>query len=202
MRYKIYSLKLQHSNLFSDYCWNDENLISEKRNTQSYIVIVKRSQVLLPKQRLLFDHEAEMMRRYQQLRYKNFISNTNIGYQCLRPRSHLGESEYESDTARNILTIQSDNNQYLLFMVRNLVTTFFFFKKFWMDPCSFLGPLISLFRTSGDVSSGFQRQSGQPYSHLVEGSMFLRFTSGATLLLVYVASIVVGHFPTCVIQQR
>ena len=31
-----------------------------------------------------------------------------------------------------------------------------------------MGPLISLFWTSGDVSSGFQSQSGQPYSHLVE----------------------------------
>ena len=32
----------------------------------------------------------------------------------------------------------------------------------------FMGPLIPLFRTSGDVSSGFQSQTGQPYSHLVE----------------------------------
>ena len=29
-------------------------------------------------------------------------------------------------------------------------------------------PLIPLFWTSGDLSSGFQSQSGQPYSHLVE----------------------------------
>ena len=32
----------------------------------------------------------------------------------------------------------------------------------------FVGPLILLFWTSGDVSSGFQNQSGQPYLHLVE----------------------------------
>ena len=37
-----------------------------------------------------------------------------------------------------------------------------------LDTCPFVGPLIPLFRTSGDVSSGFQRQSGQPYSRLVE----------------------------------
>ena len=32
-----------------------------------------------------------------------------------------------------------------------------------MDTCHFLGPLIPLFRTSGDVSSEFQNQNGQPY---------------------------------------
>ena len=31
-----------------------------------------------------------------------------------------------------------------------------------------MGPLILLFWTSGDVSSGFQSQSGQPYMHLAE----------------------------------
>ena len=30
-----------------------------------------------------------------------------------------------------------------------------------------MGKLIPLFWTSGDVSSGFQSQSGQPYLHLV-----------------------------------
>ena len=40
-----------------------------------------------------------------------------------------------------------------------------FLKYFLEDICSFMGPLIPLFRTSGDISSGFQSQSGQPYSH-------------------------------------
>ena len=31
-----------------------------------------------------------------------------------------------------------------------------------------MGPLIPLFLTSGDVSSGFQNQSQQPYLHLAE----------------------------------
>ena len=35
----------------------------------------------------------------------------------------------------------------------------------------FVGPLIPLFWTSGDVSSGFQSQSEQPYLHLVEAYM-------------------------------
>ena len=42
---------------------------------------------------------------------------------------------------------------------------FFFFLKFLADTCPFLGPLIPLFWISGDVSSGFQSQSGLPYSH-------------------------------------
>ena len=36
---------------------------------------------------------------------------------------------------------------------------------------SFLGPLIPLFWTSGDISSGFKSQSGQPYLHLAEAYM-------------------------------
>ena len=50
---------------------------------------------------------------------------------------------------------------------------FFFFLKFSADTCPFLGPLVPLFWISGDVSSGFQSQSGLPYSP--------RSTSGATL---------------------
>ena len=37
---------------------------------------------------------------------------------------------------------------------------FFFFFKFLLDTCPFVGPLIPLFWTSGDISSGFQSQSG------------------------------------------
>ena len=35
-----------------------------------------------------------------------------------------------------------------------------------------MGPLISLFWTSGDVSYEFKSQNGQPYSHLAEAYMF------------------------------
>ena len=34
-----------------------------------------------------------------------------------------------------------------------------------------MGPLIPPFWTSGDVLSGFQSQSGQPYLHLIEAYM-------------------------------
>ena len=43
-----------------------------------------------------------------------------------------------------------------------------FFKKNLVDTCPFIGPL---FWTSGDVSSGFQSQSGQSYLHLAEAYM-------------------------------
>ena len=34
------------------------------------------------------------------------------------------------------------------------------FLKFLLDTCPFVGPLIPLFWTSGDISSGFQNHSG------------------------------------------
>ena len=40
--------------------------------------------------------------------------------------------------------------------------------KFLEDTCPFVVPLIPLFWTSGDIYSGFQGQSGQPYLHLAE----------------------------------
>ena len=45
-----------------------------------------------------------------------------------------------------------------------------------------MGPLISLFWTSGDVCPGFQSQSGFPHLHASSPvhNGFLRFTSGAT----------------------
>ena len=42
---------------------------------------------------------------------------------------------------------------------------FFFFIVFGGHTCPFLGPLVPLFWISGDISSGFQSQSGLPYSH-------------------------------------
>ena len=40
------------------------------------------------------------------------------------------------------------------------VHSLLFFLKFLADTCPFLGPLVPLFWISGDVSSGFQSQSG------------------------------------------
>ena len=64
--------------------------------------------------------------------------------------------------------------------------SFFFKKIFWRTWVLFLGPLIPLFWTSGDVSSGFQSQSGQPYSSCVE----------AYMLYVPWDSPLVWHLPT------
>ena len=69
---------------------------------------------------------------------------------------------------------------------------FFLKKKIWRTWVFFVGPLIPLFWTSGDVSSGFQCQSGQPYSSLVEVYMLHTpwdsITSGATPADLVVAS--------------
>ena len=58
-------------------------------------------------------------------------------------------------------------------------------KKFLADTCPFLGPLVPLFWISGDVSSGFQSQSGFCLIRYFCGGECNvhspRFTSGATL---------------------
>ena len=46
-----------------------------------------------------------------------------------------------------------------------------FFFNFWRTLVIFVGPLIPLLWTSGDVSSGFQSQNAQPCSRLVEAYM-------------------------------
>ena len=42
------------------------------------------------------------------------------------------------------------------------------FIKILVDITLFVGPLIPMFWTSGDVYSAFQSQTRQPYSHLAE----------------------------------
>ena len=50
---------------------------------------------------------------------------------------------------------------------------FFFFKVFLSDTftCPILGPLVPLFWISGDVSSGFQSQSGFCLIRIVEANV-------------------------------
>ena len=66
-------------------------------------------------------------------------------------------------------------------IIKVLFVIFFF--KVLADKCPFLGPLVPLFGISGDVSSGFQSQSGLPYLHFAgeRNVHSLRSTSGATL---------------------
>ena len=58
----------------------------------------------------------------------------------------------------------------------------FFFKIFGGHKVLFVGPLVPLFWTSGDVCPGFQSQGGFPRLHasLPAHNRFLRFTSGVT----------------------
>ena len=56
-----------------------------------------------------------------------------------------------------------------------------------------MGPVITLFWASGDIFSGFQSQSGQPYSCLAE--MYVRYIYMLpTPLLVYIASTAASPF--------
>ena len=67
--------------------------------------------------------------------------------------------------------------------IPDLFTLGSFLSFFLADTCPFLGPLVPLFWISGDVSSGFQSQSGLPYSHCggKHNVRSPRSTSGATL---------------------
>ena len=47
------------------------------------------------------------------------------------------------------------------------------FFKVLVNAYPFVGPLISLFWTFVDVSSGFQSHNGQPYSHLAEAYVLM-----------------------------
>ena len=66
------------------------------------------------------------------------------------------------------------------------------------DISHLMGPLIPLFGTSGDVSSGFQSQSGQPYSYSCLAKVYLlhslRFTSGVTPVDLLAASMAAELF--------
>ena len=82
------------------------------------------------------------------------------------------------------MALYKKNKLSILKVSMNLV-----FEKFLADTCPFLGPLVPLFWISGDVSFGFQSQSGLPYSHC-GGECNVhspRSTSGATLADLLVA---------------
>ena len=69
-----------------------------------------------------------------------------------------------------------------------------FFLNFCWTHVHFFGPLIPLFRTSGNVSSGFQSQSGQPYSSMAEAYV-LHLGLLLVLLLGHSARLLFGR--TC-----
>ena len=71
------------------------------------------------------------------------------------------------------------------------------FFKILLDTWSFLGQLIPLFWTSGDMSSfNFKARVGSLINTLAEAYVIhnsFRFTSGVTLLTMYIASIFHMH---------
>ena len=76
-------------------------------------------------------------------------------------------------------------NMYNLHYILESIGSYSFFLKFLADTCPFLGPLVPLFWISGDVSSGFQSQSGFCLIRYFCGGecnvRSPRFTCGATL---------------------
>ena len=70
-----------------------------------------------------------------------------------------------------------------------------------------MGPLIPLFWTSGDVSSGFQSQNGFSLIHTWQSRMSnitcsLRFTSGATPADLLVASMAAKPISSTYLQRH
>ena len=86
---------------------------------------------------------------------------------------------------------------------RFVLHSFYFEQSFFF---SFLGPLVPLFWISGDVSPGFQSQSGFCLIRYFCGGECNvhspRFTSGATPADLLTPSMVISHFPTCISRGR
>ena len=70
--------------------------------------------------------------------------------------------------------------------------------------CPILGPLVPLLLISSNVSSGFQSQSGLPYSHCggKHNECSLRSTSGATHANLLAASLLPVLSPHTVAEVR
>ena len=109
--------------------------------------------------------------------------------------------QYKLPLRITIIFQQRAPRHQILWKTNSIKTTFYnigtFFLKFLADTCPFLGPLVPLFWISGDVSSGFQSQSGLLYSHCggERNVHSPRSTSGATLVNLLVAG-AAGPVPT------
>ena len=71
--------------------------------------------------------------------------------------------------------------------------------------CPIFEPLVPLFWSSGDISSGFQSQSGFCLINFCRGKCnvhSLRSTSGATPADLLTAGMAVIGFPTCISRGR
>ena len=81
----------------------------------------------------------------------------------------------ETSFSSNQIHLWTHNWVWLQFYLQPTVFSF----KNWWTHVLFMGPLIPLVRTSGDVCYWFQSQSGHPYSHLADAYM-MYFPSMAT----------------------
>ena len=71
--------------------------------------------------------------------------------------------------------------------------------KFWRTQVLFVGPLIPLFWTSGDVCPGFQSQGGSLFVCFLT-CVILRFISGSTPANLLVTSMVTNPFRSTHLQ--
>ena len=118
------------------------------------------------------------------------------------------ENPYDQCSKLKIYVVPWSVVDYMSYMLHLQETNLLFFClkiNFLADTRPFMGSLISLFWTSGDVSCEFQSQSGQPYLNFGRGIRdicSLRFNYSTAPFLVFLASTVTGHFPSCLFQHR
>ena len=89
---------------------------------------------------------------------------------------------------------------------RYRISFFFFFLKFFLSDtftCPILGPLVPLFWISGDVSSGFQSQSGFCLICIAEANVM--YISWDPPLVLHIANLltdsIAGHWPGSYLAQ-
>ena len=124
--------------------------------------------------------------------------------ECVRPKNFKKKRNgYHLKTMRNFhLNIFDYCNNFCNF--KNVWATdksfsLFFKSKFLADMCPILGPLVPLFWIFGDISSGFQSQSGFCLVHLFcRGEC--KFPEIHLWCYNYqpLDGITAGHFPTCI----
>ena len=80
------------------------------------------------------------------------------------------------------MSFSGNLNKFFWMLRKILINVNFFKKKFWRTWVLFVGPLISLLWTSGDIWPGFQSQVGSLTCLLLSPvcNGFLRFNSGVT----------------------
>ena len=98
---------------------------------------------------------------------------------CYVTEQHRTQTEFEDTLVMKSFLFQFVNNFAAISYIAYFKGRYsVFLKNFWRTQVLFMGPLISLFLTSGDVCPGMQSQGGSLACFLTW--VILRFTSGVT----------------------